>query len=199
MTCLIILHTIYPQHVAINFDCVRIFFGRKEPVEDTIKITLENIKRWIFIRTPPFPFKCVVFVPLHKRTIFIDFKYPQQCVFLLRWWREVIWLKLEINAISQFDDILRQAAFQCNVCTGRICLRIKLKKKEFLKIQRCWLFILRQCLASLVFSDLATRWVVYWIRSAGEPGEKIAELGQIFTNQLYLFWYFLSYLSLYFK
>ena len=75
-------------------------------------------------------------------------------------------------------------------CTGRICLRIKLKKKDFLKIQRCWLFILRQCLASLVFSDLATRWVVYWIRSAGEPGEKIAELGQIFTNQLYLFRYF---------
>ena len=131
MTCLIILHTIYPQHVAINFDCVRIFFGRNEQVEYTLKITLENIKRWIFLRAPPFPFKCVVFVPLHKRTIFIDFKYPQQCVFLLRWWREVIWLKLEINAISQFDDILRQAAFQCNACTGRIYLRIKLKNMYF--------------------------------------------------------------------
>ena len=76
-------------------------------------------------------FQVCGFVPLPKRTIFIDFKYPQQCVFLLRWWREVIWLKLEINAISQFDDILRQAAFQCNVCTGRICLRIKLKKCIF--------------------------------------------------------------------
>ena len=62
---------------------------------------------------------------------------------------------------------------------------------------RCWLFILRQRSASLVFSDLATRWVVYWIRSAGEPGEKIAELGQIFTNQSYLFWYLLSYLYLF--
>ena len=139
-----------------------------------------------------------LFVPLHKRTTFIDFKYPQQCVFLLRWWREVIWLKLEINAISQFDDILRQAAFQCNVCTGRICLRIKLKKCTF-RDSKMLLYILRQRSASLVFSDLATRWVVYWIRSAGEPGEKIAELGQIFTNQLCLFWYFLSYSSLYFK
>ena len=45
--------------------------------------------------------------------------------------RILLWLKLEINAISQFDDILRQAAFQCNVCTGRICLRIKLKECIF--------------------------------------------------------------------
>ena len=75
-------------------------------------------------------------------------------------------------------------------------LEDKTKKMYF---WRCWLFILRQRLASLVFSDLATRWVVYWIRSAGEPGEKIAELGQIFTNQLYLFWYLLSYLYLFFQ
>ena len=32
---------------------------------------------------------------------------------------------------------------------------------------------------------------MYWIRSTGEPGEKIAELGQIFTNQLCFFFIFL--------
>ena len=69
----------------------------------------------------------MVFVPLHKGTILLHFKYPSTAVsFLLEMMKRILlWLKLEINAISQFDDILRQAAFQCNACTGRICLRIK--------------------------------------------------------------------------
>ena len=130
----------------------------------------------------------MVFVPLHKGTILLHFKYPSTAVsFLLEMMKRILlWHKLEINAISQFDDILRQAAFQCNACTGLVCLRIKLKKCTF-RDSKMLLYILRQRSASLVFSDLATRWVVYWIRSAGEPGEKIAELGQIFTNQLCLF------------
>ena len=37
---------------------------------------------------------------------------------------------------------------------------------------------------------------MYWIRSAGEPGEKIAELGQIFTNQLCFFIFLIIFVSL---
>ena len=85
ITCLIILHTIYPQHVAINFDYVRIFFLEKCVSKRHIKNHPGKYQEMNFHQDTYFSFQVCAFCRFALRDNFASLQASiQSSVFFVR-------------------------------------------------------------------------------------------------------------------